>query len=180
MWTQLFLHQIKIFWNIQQFISKIKNQKVDGKDFYVVAHQSVVLLIFNVRVLFKNNLDIIQDTSPPVLVHLRHLFFPHKHFLLKISNNIFTWEWLMTLPWYKTKYKNLKVDVYLCIWRISVWKPNIVRVVAGTETEENKKDLWKMILEVYGALRKCYASYAFIEFISIKNKIQFIKSLNFW
>ena len=36
--------------------------------------------------------------------------------------------------------------------------PNILLrvVVAGTETEENKKDLWKMILEVYGALRKCY------------------------
>ena len=34
--------------------------------------------------------------------------------------------------------------------------PNVLRVVAGTETEENKKDLWKMILEVYGALRKCY------------------------
>ena len=28
--------------------------------------------------------------------------------------------------------------------------------VAGKETEENKKDLWRMILEVYGALRKCY------------------------
>ena len=120
MWTQLFLHQIKIFWNIQQFISKIKNQKVDGKDFYVVALQSVVLLIFNVRVLFKNNLDIIQDTSPPVLVHLRHLFFPHKHFLLKISNNIITWEWLMTLPWYKTKYKNLKVDLYMYMTHISM------------------------------------------------------------
>ena len=35
-------------------------------------------------------------------------------------------------------------------------KQNILRVVAGTETEENKKDLWKMILEVYGALRKYY------------------------
>ena len=57
--------------------------------------------------------------------------------------------------------------------------PNILRVVAGTETEENKKDLWKMILEVYGALRKCYASYAYIKFISIKTKNQFIKSLNF-
>ena len=45
--------------------------------------------------------------------------------------------------------------------------PNILRVVAGTEAEENKKDLWKMILEVYGALRKCYASYAYIKFISI-------------
>ena len=57
--------------------------------------------------------------------------------------------------------------------------PNILRVVAGTETEENKKDLWKMILEVYGALRKCYASYAYIQSISIKAKNQFIKSLNF-
>ena len=70
---------------------------MDGKDFFVVAHQSVVLLIFNVRVLFKNNLDIIKDTSPPVLIHLlppvlahlHHLFSPNKHFLLKISNNIF-------------------------------------------------------------------------------------------
>ena len=31
--------------------------------------------------------------------------------------------------------------------------------VAGKETEENKKDLWRMILEVYGALRKCYMSH---------------------
>ena len=57
--------------------------------------------------------------------------------------------------------------------------PNILRVVAGTEAEENKKDLWKMILEVYGALRKCYASYAYIKFISIKTKIEFIKLPNF-
>ena len=57
--------------------------------------------------------------------------------------------------------------------------PNILRVVAGTEAEENKKDLWKMILEVYGALRKCYASYAYIKFISIKTKLEFIKAPNF-
>ena len=31
--------------------------------------------------------------------------------------------------------------------------------VAGKETEENKKDLWRMILEVYGALRKFYTSH---------------------
>ena len=137
---------------------------MDGKDFYVVAHQSVVLLIFNVRVLFKNNLDIIQDTSPPVLVHLRHLFFPHKHFLLKISNNIFTWEWLMTLPWYKTKYKISKwiyVNVYDAYQYENV-VPNILRVVAGTETEQDKKDLWKTIHEVYGALRKCYTSDTYV------------------
>ena len=42
--------------------------------------------------------------------------------------------------------------------------PNILLrvVVTGTETEENKKDLWKMILEVYGALRKCYTSYTYV------------------
>ena len=57
--------------------------------------------------------------------------------------------------------------------------PNILRVVAGTEAEENKKDLWKMILEVYGALRKCYASYAYIKFIAIETKIKFIKSPKF-
>ena len=34
---------------------------------------------------------------------------------------------------------------------------NILRVT-GTETEDNKKDLWRMVLEVYGALRKCYMS----------------------
>ena len=45
---------------------------------------------------------------------------------------------------------------------------NVVRnillrvVVAGTETEESKKDLWKMILEVYGALRKCYTSDTYV------------------
>ena len=37
-----------------------------------------------------------------------------------------------------------------------------VVVVAGTETEESKKDLWKMILEVYGALRKCYTSDTYV------------------
>ena len=72
-------------WITHKFISKIKSQKDVGKAFYVVAHLNVVLLIFTVLVLFKNILDIIQDTSPPALVHLRHLFFPH--FILKISNN---------------------------------------------------------------------------------------------
>ena len=76
-------------WIINKFISQIKSQKEAGKAFYVVKHLSVVLLILTVLVLFKNNLDITQDTSPPVLVHLRHLFFPHMPFLLKISNNKF-------------------------------------------------------------------------------------------
>ena len=47
--------------------------------------------------------------------------------------------------------------------------PNILLrvVVAGTETEENKKDLWKMILEVYGALRKCSRHTHMLQSISI-------------
>ena len=82
-----------------------------------------------------------------------------------VIQNIKISKWIYVYIYEAYQYENL------------LYQNILLRVVAGTETEENKKDLWKMILEVYGALRKCYTSDTYATIcLNTYSKIQCIRS----